>query len=344
MNVIDIDIGKLIPYEKNPRINKNSVNYVAESIKQFGFKVPIVIDKNYCIVAGHTRLLASKKLKLDKVPCIIADDLTEQQIKAFRLADNKVSEFSEWDFDILKDEIDKILDIDMSLFGFDFLEDEKSIDDENENDTEHHRMNTIKQYNLDLYDSEKTCGKYNMPIIEAEIYIPDRLIGFNYMMTSKEKNCGIHCYVDDYQFERLWNTPKLYIDKILEYQCFLSPDFSLYLDMPMAMKIWNVYRSRLIGQYLQECGCIVIPTVSWAETETFEFCFDGLPKNSTVSVSTIGVKKDEHSMLIWKQGMDEMIKRISPKQILLYGGKVDYDYKNIEIYEFKNEVTERMIK
>ena len=118
-------IGDIIPYEKNPRKNDEAVKYVAESIKQFGFKVPIVIDKNNVIVAGHTRYKASKKLGLKEVPCIVADDLTEEQIKAYRLADNKVAEQAEWDFDLLGAELDGILDIDMCDFGFEALEDEE---------------------------------------------------------------------------------------------------------------------------------------------------------------------------------------------------------------------------
>lgn len=126
MQVVDLEINKLIPYEKNPRKNDEAVKYVAESIKQFGFKVPIVVDKNNVIVAGHTRYKAATKLKFDKVPCIIADDLTDEQIKAFRLADNKVSEKAEWDIDLLGEELSDILDIDMSDLGFDFdFEDEE---------------------------------------------------------------------------------------------------------------------------------------------------------------------------------------------------------------------------
>ena len=126
MEIINKKIDELIPYEKNPRINDDAVKYVANSIKEFGFKVPIIIDKNNVIVAGHTRLKASKELGLTEVPCIIADDLNEEQIKAFRLADNKVSEKAEWDFDLLDKELEDILDIDMNDFGFDLeLEDEE---------------------------------------------------------------------------------------------------------------------------------------------------------------------------------------------------------------------------
>lgn len=119
MEIIYKNIKDLRPYKRNPRKNEEAVKYVANSIKEFGFKVPIIIDKNNEIIAGHTRLEASKKLNLKEVPCIIADDLTEEQVKAFRLADNKVSEISEWDFDLLEEELADIQDIDMSMFNFD---------------------------------------------------------------------------------------------------------------------------------------------------------------------------------------------------------------------------------
>jgi len=121
MQIIYKKIDDVIPYENNPRKNDEAVDYVAKSIKEFGFKVPIIIDKNGVIVTGHTRLKAAKKLGMDEVPVILADDLTEEQIKAFRLADNKVAEFADWDDDLLKLELDDI-DIDMSDFGFVFGE------------------------------------------------------------------------------------------------------------------------------------------------------------------------------------------------------------------------------
>ena len=133
MQIIEKSITEITPYEKNPRKNDEAVEYVANSIKEFGFKVPIVIDKNGVIVAGHTRYKAAQELGLEKLPCIIADDLTEEQVKAFRLADNKVGELAEWDFDLLGDELDDIFDIDMSEFGFEFDDEEESDESEEEN-------------------------------------------------------------------------------------------------------------------------------------------------------------------------------------------------------------------
>lgn len=128
MEIINKKINDLIPYEHNPRKNDDAVKYVAQSIKQFGFKVPIIIDKDNVIVAGHTRLKAAKKLKLKEVPCIIADDLTDEQIKAFRLADNKVSEFAEWDMDELGGELADILGINMEELGFEIDKETERID------------------------------------------------------------------------------------------------------------------------------------------------------------------------------------------------------------------------
>ena len=118
MEIIYKKVSELVPYENNPRNNDEAIDYVAKSIKEFGFKVPIVIDKDNVIIAGHTRLKASEQLGLEEVPCIVADDLSEEQIKAFRLADNKVSEQASWDFDLLSKELDDIMNINMEDFGF----------------------------------------------------------------------------------------------------------------------------------------------------------------------------------------------------------------------------------
>lgn len=120
-------INEIKPYEKNPRRNDEAVKYVAASIEKFGFKQPIVIDKDGIIVAGHTRYKAAKKLNLKAVPCIVADDLTDEQIKAYRLADNKVAEKAEWDFDLLSEELDALFNFDMSEFGFDDLNEDEEM-------------------------------------------------------------------------------------------------------------------------------------------------------------------------------------------------------------------------
>lgn len=124
MKVIDVDIDKVEPYKNNPRNNLEAIDKVADSLKEFGWQQPIVVDSDYIVIVGHTRLLAAKQLGYEKVPIVIAENLTDEQVKAYRLADNKVSEFSDWNSKALDKELDGILNIDMSDFGFNLSFDE----------------------------------------------------------------------------------------------------------------------------------------------------------------------------------------------------------------------------
>ena len=340
-----LPIKDLKPYERNAKKHdETQIKNVMESIKQFGFAQPLVVDKDNVLIIGHCRLIAAKRLKLKEVPVVRMDELTQEQVDKLRLLDNKLNE-SEWDFDLLAEDIPTL---DFSDFDIDWglpEEQEENTDDlEPEDDDSYYgdeRERTNRAYNLDILDPDNLTNDFwQMPIIENNGYIPNDLIGFNYAKTSKNKNAGIHFYIDDYQFERIWNYPEKYIDVLKEYGCILTPDFSLYMDMPMPMKIWNVYRSRLIGTYYQSMGFNVIPTISWAEPATFEFCFKGIPKGSIVSISTIGVKRDKDALKIWGDGVTEMIKQIEPSAILVYGGALEYDYGNIKVVYFENKVTE----
>ena len=131
MDIVEKRLDEIKPYDNNPRKNDKAVAYVANSIREFGFKVPIVIDKDGVIVAGHTRYMASKSLRLKTVPCVVADDLTDEQIKAYRLADNKVAEFSKWDGDLLDEELRALEEVfNMTDFGFPIRIDDIDIDTE----------------------------------------------------------------------------------------------------------------------------------------------------------------------------------------------------------------------
>lgn len=152
MKIHQFNVNELLEYDNNPRNNEDAIDAVANSIKEFGFKVPIVIDSKNVIIAGHTRLLASKRLGLESVPCIIADDLTDKQIKAFRLADNKTAELASWDLSKLEEELLNI-DIDMLQFGFDELE-EMFPDNATDDDFDENEGLSEKPYSLpgDIYE------------------------------------------------------------------------------------------------------------------------------------------------------------------------------------------------
>lgn len=143
MKIIYKDIEDLKLYKNNPRNNENAIQEVVKSIKEFGFKVPIIIDNDNVIICGHTRLEASKVLKIKKVPCIVADDLTEEQIKAFRIVDNRVSEFSRWDFDKLKEELKNIK---LDLFDYDIYDNLDISDNDFISDTEITKNKEKKEY------------------------------------------------------------------------------------------------------------------------------------------------------------------------------------------------------
>ncbi|KRM19175.1 hypothetical protein FC40_GL000468 [Ligilactobacillus hayakitensis DSM 18933 = JCM 14209] len=113
--------------------------------------------------------------------------------------------------------------------------------------------------------------------------------------------------------------------------------------MPKSMMIWNTYRSRLIGQLMQKAGIIVIPTVSWADEKTFDFCFDGLPQESTLAISTIGVRRKQSDYELWQSGVDEMIERCKPRRLMIYGDEVDYQFpKNIVVRYYENKNISRL--
>lgn len=154
--------------------------------------------------------------------------------------------------------------------------------------------------------------------------------------------------MDDYKFEAMWKDPEPRIERLKKYKAVLTPDFSMYTEMPLSIKVYNTFRSRWCGAYLQTKGIKVIPTVSWGEPNTFWFCFDGIPKGSIVAVSTIGVRKEKS---LFMQGYEEMMRKIKPKAVICYGEpfeemkgkiiKVDYAQTNNykKHYTFQSERT-----
>lgn len=129
MDVISMAISDIKPYPNNPRKNDDAVTATANSIKEFGWQQPIIVDKDNIIIAGHTRYKAAKQLNMDKVPVVVAKNLSKEQVKAYRLADNKTGEIADWDSEFLEDELANIIDFDMEDFGFEQIKNDVNIDD-----------------------------------------------------------------------------------------------------------------------------------------------------------------------------------------------------------------------
>ncbi len=354
---ITVNIADLKPAAYNPRIELQSgdpeYEKIKRSIEQLGYADPIVVNKDLTVIGGHQRLNVLKDLGYTEIE-VAQVNLSKSKEKELNVALNKIT--GRWDDTKLADLFDQMDPDDLKLTGFDDDElpdlfdsskQQENLSDlsgeDDEGIGENARIATVKHYNLQLYDDLDVDGFYQMPIIHNDGYIPNNLTGFNYAKSTDDYQTTLHFFIDDYQFERLWNQPEEYLELLAKFDCVLSPDFSLYMDMPMAMKVWNIYRSRLLGNYWQRNGIKVIPTISWAEPDTFQFCFDAIPEGSIVAISTIGVKRSTDSMKIWKDGTDEMIRRVKPTVILEYGGDIGYQYpEGIDIRRFQNSVTEHM--
>lgn len=174
-------------------------------------------------------------------------------------------------------------------------------------------------------------GEYDIPqIIGVDDLQVKEWIPFNYALTCKEpQEKGVHFFLDDYQFERVWNNIDKYTEVLQRFKAVMSPDFSMFTVNPKALQIYQHFRKHFIGAYWQANGLTVIPTINWADEKSFEWCFDGEPTNSVVAISTVGSMNSKANKEGFYKGYEEMKKRLKPKKILCYGTVPE---------EIKNEV------
>ena len=330
MNNLTIEVLKikdLKPYAKNAKKHpKKQIEKIANSIEAFGMNDPIGIwGKDNLIVEGHGRVEALKQLGYDEVPCIRLDHMTDEERRAYTLAHNKVAE-SDWDFDLLNEEIDDILSFDMEDFGFEFVDEEK-----NKKDTQN-KVEGILNLNKATFPG---VGKYDIPqlapVYENEIGEIKEWIGFNYVLSDKEpEGKAVHFFIDDYQFQRLWNSPEKYMEKLARYEAVLTPDFSPYADMPLATQIFNHYRKHWVGALMQEYGVKVVPTIRASRDErSLDFYLDGEPKGGVVCISSMWTPDDEAREYFLRE-YETMRKTLKPEKIYVYGNEVEGLKGNIE--------------
>lgn len=196
-----------------------------------------------------------------------------------------------------------------------------------------------------IFASELT-GKYNFPQLpENNAYFDNlRAVPFNLAATEKyPKNCLCHFFINDEGFERVWNNADKYIPMLKNFKYVCTPDFSFYNDMPLAMQIWQVYKNRALSWYLSLNGINIIPSVGWGFENTYDFCFDGLPKNSVLSVSTNGCFNTQGKEC-YRKGFAEMCRRLTPLKVLIVGRKIDVDTNIRTIYmdSFGQSLTKKL--
>lgn len=188
-------------------------------------------------------------------------------------------------------------------------------------------------------------GMYDIPEIKPVNMDIHKIewIPFNYAKSCKNPHGkGVHFYIDDYQFVRVWNSPDNYIHILQGFDAVLAPDFSTYTDMPIAMQIYNHYRKHWLASYWQAHGMNVIPTISWSKHNSFDWCFDGEPKNGIISISSVGTQRTDKEKELFAQGCREAIKRLNPSQILWHGNcPEEFDWNVVKIEPHYEQIVRR---
>ena len=194
--------------------------------------------------------------------------------------------------------------------------------------------------NKSIFDG---TGIYSIPRLTPEHITADHFIGFNYAKTCKQPdNYGLHFFVDDYQFTRVWSNPDAYLELLSKFKLVCTPDFSTYTDFPRAIQIYNHYRKHWLGAYWQYNGIAVIPTISWSDRASYEWCFDGEPIGGTVAVSSVGTQINKESRKLFLDGYKEMLTRLQPSLIYFYGNvPEECDGNIIQLMPFQEKFRNR---
>jgi len=195
-----------------------------------------------------------------------------------------------------------------------------------------------------LVENADYDGCFELPAIKTSNILPQKVVVFSRAMSAKWKDfdCWVVFYEHDIKFERLWNNPKQYLNKLKNFKGVISPDFSLYRNMPLVMQMWNTYRGRALASWLSDNGVEIIPNVRFNDERTYNFCFDGIEKNKTVAVGTHGCIKRKEDKAFFKAGLAQLVKRLSPETIIVYGRAPDSIFKSyrnmgINIISFESE-------
>ncbi len=189
--------------------------------------------------------------------------------------------------------------------------------------THFNKFENRKNFKYHLINAAELVGNYGLPILNKSNCEPRNLTPFNKAKTEKEpENKWVHFFIDDYQFERLWNYPQRYLPILQRFEGVIAPDYSMYLDMPKAQQIWNCYRSRAIAYWLQTNGISIVPVVEWAECSDLEWCLDGLPLHSTLAIGTYGSQKGSMNKYGLIKGVEKICRTLYPKRLVIYGSEI----------------------
>lgn len=195
-----------------------------------------------------------------------------------------------------------------------------------------------------LVENADYDGYIELPVIKTSNLLPEKVVTFSKAMSGKwtDFNCWVTFYEHDVKFECLWNNPRQYIEKLKKFKGVISPDFSVYRNMPLIMQMWNTYRGRALAVWLQNNGIEIIPNVRFGDERTYSFCFDGIEENKTIALGTHGCIKRKEDKIFFKAGLFRLMQRLRPETIIVYGSAPDNIFKpykdmGINIIAFESE-------
>lgn len=340
-------IDSLIPYARNSRTHSDAqVAQIAASIREWGWTMPVLIDEQSGIIAGHGRVLAARKLGLADVPCMVAAGWSEAQRRAYVIADNKLAMNADWDEEMLRTELAELsgLEFDLELIGFDA--DDKTLTSG--------LAETVEQAPEELPGAAAlkqdmkfpSSLPWNIPEIRSDLVpsLPGALETWAGPDASSDDGRSFYLwqwrsdslrsaprdrliagfYVDDSRFDCLWDDPAIYVSKMLNLgiRLAISPNYSIWSDAPRAVQLWAVYRARWVARYMQEAGIAVVPDLNWSDDASFDYCLLGIParpKSASVQIQTVRTHAEIKACV---SGLRRCVDAIAPDQLLVYGGPI----------------------
>lgn len=347
----------------NPRkIDKSNQDKLINAIKDHGLIEPVVWNQRTgVLVGGHQRLTAADMIYNSKdydVPVAIID-VDERTEKKLNVQLNNPSMQGSWDLDEL---LKLSTDVSFGDMGFDRSDIEDMFDgqvdfdgnfisDDDLTDLTDDQDNDGSKFEPSFQNAQKALfegvGDFDIPEIKGVDHIdPVDWISFNMLKTyDSDQPFGVHHFIDDYQFEREWTHVDTQVERLKRAKYVTSPDFSLYMDFPKALQIFNHYRKHWIAAYFEQNGIQVIPTIAWSDEDSWAWCFDGEPVNKPVAISSVGVMNSEQTKDAFLAGYNKMIEVLNPPQILYYGEmlpELEDDSTIIRLDSFTTQLRKRV--
>lgn len=204
------------------------------------------------------------------------------------------------------------------------------------------RISCKDVFNAFLVSAAYYAGIFEFPVIQPTYCIPNKLISFSKALSNKDYDQWVHFFEDDCCFERIWRNPNRYLPILQRYKGVILPDFSVYRDMPFVMQLWNIYRSRAIGVWLQSKGIKIIVNVRYGDRRTYHCCCDGISKHCVIAIGTHGTIKNKYDRSCFCKGLEVVVKRLEPTAIIIYGTAPDSIFgslrqRGIRIIQFDSD-------